>query len=202
KVMGIDLSPGMLSRATGKAQQMGLHNVDFINMDLDQLQMGDSDFDVATCSFGLFFIEDMAQAMLNIATTVRSGGKIAISSFTGDAFEPYSQMFLECYQSFGKEVPPLSWKRLDSEDNIKSVYAAAGIDDVEIHYQPLAYAMDNESHWWDVVWNAGYRGLLNQLSNDQQLAFKNRHLAEVADYCQNHTATLNTNIVIAIGTKA
>ncbi|MCW8855096.1 MAG: methyltransferase domain-containing protein [Gammaproteobacteria bacterium] len=201
KVTGIDLSSGMLSQAATKAQQQGLTNVDFVNMDLDELQFDGQLFDLASCSFDLFFIDDMNQAMSNIARVVKPGGKIAISSFTGDAFEPYSQMFLDCYQSFGKEIPPLSWKRLDTEESLRSVYAAAGIDDVKIHFESLSYDMENESHWWDVVWNAGYRGLLNQLTENQQLEFKKRHLSEVAGYCQHNGASLNTDIVIAIGTK-
>ena len=59
--------------------------------------------------------------------------------------------------------------------------------------------MKNEQHWWDVVWNAGYRGLLNQLTEEQQVEFKSRHLAEVADYCKNNNALLDTSVIIAIG---
>ncbi|MDH5765613.1 MAG: class I SAM-dependent methyltransferase [Gammaproteobacteria bacterium] len=200
-VAGIDLSPGMLKRAGEKARQLGLTNAEFLNMDLDQLQFDDRDFDLATCSFGLFFIDDMEAAMKNITAVVKPGGRIAISSFTGAAFEPFSQMFLECYESFGKQVPPLSWKRLDNEDNIRAVFSAAGISQLKFYFEPLSYPMKNEQHWWDVVWNAGYRGLLNQLTGEQQEEFKNKHLADVADYCNNNNACLNTDVVIAIGIR-
>jgi len=169
QVTGIDLSPGMLQQARAKADKLNLNNPQFINMDLEDLRSGDTLYDMATCSFGLFFIDDMIAALKNISSSVKPGGSIAISSFTGDAFDPFSQMFLDCYESFGKEIPPLSWKRLESEDNIRPVFNAAGISDISFHPYPLSYTMKNEHHWWDVVWNAGYRGLLNQLSEEQQL---------------------------------
>ena len=201
KVTGIDLSPGMLQQASTKAEAFGLQNAEFINMDLDELAFNESPFDVATCSFGLFFIDDMVAALTNISNAVKPAGLIAISSFTDDAFDPFSQMFLDCYQSFGKEAPPLSWKRLESEENIRAVFKSAGISDVSFHHQPLGYEMKTEQHWWDVVWNAGYRGLLNQLTDEQQLEFKTKHMAEVAAYCKNNKAWLDTSVIIAIGRK-
>lgn len=89
-VTGIDLSSGMLEQAAQKAQQQGLHNASFQQMDMEVLTFPDAHFDAATCSFGLFFIEDMAQALRHIASKVKPGGKVAISTFAADAFETCS----------------------------------------------------------------------------------------------------------------
>jgi len=97
QVTGIDLSPGMLQQARAKADKLNLNNTQFVNMGLEDLRSGDVLYDVATCSFGLFFIDDMIAAFKNISSSVKQGGSIAISSFTGDAFDPFSQMFLACY---------------------------------------------------------------------------------------------------------
>ena len=201
KVTGIDLSSGMLNQAINKAAQLGLNNTQFIQMDLDHLDFPKQSFDVATSSFGLFFIEDMQAALSNVATTVKSGGQIAISSFTGNAFQPFSDMFIERYTSFGMEVPGLSWKRLETEDAITEVFKAAGIDNIEFYHEPLGYAIKTEQHWWDIVWNAGYRGLLNQLSDAQCIEFEQQHRAEIAELCKKGDAWLDVSVIIAIGKK-
>jgi len=202
KVTGIDLSSGMLNQAVNKAAQLGLDNTEFIQMDLDELDFPLQSFDVATSSFGLFFIENMGAALRNVAATVKSGGQLAISSFTGNAFQPFSDMFIERYKSFGMEMPGLSWKRLESEAAITDVFQAAGIDAVEFYHEPLGYAIKSEQHWWDIVWNAGYRGLLNQLSDDQCIEFEQQHRAEIAELCKNGDAWLDVSVIIAIGKKA
>ena len=57
KVTGIDLSSGMLQQAKNKATERNLNNTEFKQMDLDHLEFEEGSFDVATSSFGLFFLE-------------------------------------------------------------------------------------------------------------------------------------------------
>lgn len=200
-VVGVDLSDGMLRQARAKAEARQLHNATFRQMDMDALDFPQDHFDVATCSFGLFFVNDMEGAMRRISRTVKPGGKIAISSFTENAFSPFSPAFLSLYESFGKPVPPLSWKRLADTAVIEKVYDAAGITEVVFHHEPLGYALQSEQQWWDVVWNAGFRGLLNQLSDSERETFKAQHLDTVRALCRNGENWLDTGVIIAIGTK-
>ena len=157
KVFGIDLSSGMLQQARNKAAERGFSNTQFQQMDLEYLEFDDGAFDVATSSFGLFFLEDMTTGLQNISNTVRQGGKVAITTFTGEAFSPMADIFIKRFESTGREVPPLSWKRLATEELIKEQFNAVGINNVTIHHEPLGYQMTDPQMWWDVVWNAGWR---------------------------------------------
>jgi len=202
-VTGIDLSGGMLQQAKNKAEAIGLSNTEFIQMDLDQLSMQTLNralpFDVATCSFGLFFLEDMTAALSNIASTVKPGGKVAITSFKSDAFSPFADIFIEHFEATGREVPPLSWKRLATEDLIREQFAAVGITDVDIHHEPLGYHMTDEQMWWDVVWNAGWRSLLNQMDEQEQKEFEQHHRSEIRKELGEDGIWFNTEVMIAIG---
>jgi len=201
KVTGIDLSNGMLEQAKRKASEKNLSNTEFVQMDLDALDFDGKTFDAACSSFGLFFMEDMTQALKNISAVVKPGGKIAISTFTGDAFLPMSDLFLQCYNSFGKDVPALSWKRLSTNELIMEQFEAVGIANVKIHHVPLGYQMTDASMWWDVVWNAGYRALLNQLTDAQQAEFKEKHMAEISQLIGDDGVWFNTEVLIAIAEK-
>ncbi|MFW2372668.1 MAG: class I SAM-dependent methyltransferase [Gammaproteobacteria bacterium] len=202
KVTGIDLSSGMLQQAQQKAAQRGLENTEFIQMDLDYLDLASNSFDVAISSFGLFFLQDMQSALSNIVATVKPGGRVAISSFTGNAFDPFSRIFLERYQSFGMEVPDLSWKRLATPDNISALFESVALGNIQYHHLPLAYAIEQPQQWWDVVWNAGYRGLLNQLSDEQQEQFKQQHFDEIRELLKAGKLWMETEVILAIGHKA
>ena len=197
RVTGIDLSVGMLNQARLKAEQKKLANVDFIEMDLDHLSFPRAHFDVATCSFGLFFLPDMQSALTNIKSVVKPGGCIVISSFVDNAFEPFSEIFLNRYQSYGKEVPALSWKRLSTEKAIKELFNSVGISDIQFRQEPLGHSITTDQQWWDVVWNAGYRGLLNQLTEQQRIEFEADHRAEISKLCTSNDAWLNTGVIIA-----
>ena len=189
------------AQARAKAQTQQLHNVSFRQMDLEAMDFTKDQFDIATSSFGLFFIDDMETAMRHIAHTVKPGGKIAISGFMDTAFSPFSAMFLSLYEDFGKQAPPLSWQRLASTAAIEKVYHAAGIRDVSFYQESLGYALQSEQQWWDIVWNAGFRGLLNQLSEPEMAAFKTQHLKTIDELCRNGKNWLDISVMIAIGQK-
>lgn len=229
KVTGIDLSSGMLQQAKMTAMDGGnagnagaIGSAKFIQMDVDDLSLeklgrADEPFDIATCSFGLFFLEDMTQGLTNIASTVRPGGKVAITTFTGEAFSPMADIFMKHYEETGREVPPLSWKRLATEELIKEQFNAVGISKVNIHHEPLGYQMTDPQMWWDVVWNAGWRSLLNQLSEEEQKQFEEEHIKEITDVIgaykdvgsrttqetksKSNGVWFNTEVLIAVGEK-
>ncbi len=218
KVTGIDLSSGMLQQAKNKAAQMGILNTtamdgesagnagaigsaEFIQMDLEHLTFPKGSFDVATSSFGLFFLEDMTIALSNIASTVRPGGKVAITTFTGEAFSPMADIFIKRFGSTGREVPPLSWQRLATKELIKEQFKAVGITTVSIHHEPLGYQMTDSQMWWDVVWNAGWRSLLNQLSEEEQKDFEKIHREEISEVLGDDGVWFNTEVLIAVGEK-
>jgi len=201
KVIGIDLSSGMLQQAKNKAAEKNLSNTDFQQMDLEHLTFPQGSFDVATSSFGLFFLDDMTQGLNNIASTVRPDGKVAITTFAGEAFSPMADIFLKRYESTGREVPPLSWKRLATEELIREQFNAVNINKVEIHHEPLGYQMTSSQMWWDVVWNAGWRSLLNQMLEDEQKKFEEEHLKEIEDVVGDDGVWFNTEVLIAVGEK-
>lgn len=201
-ITGIDLSPGMLQQAKHKAEQKKLANVDFVEMDLDHLAFPPAHFDAVTCSFGLFFLPDMQAALKNILSVIKPGGNIIISSFVEKSFEPFSDIFLQRYESFGKEIPPLSWKRLATEENITNLFNSVGLFSITFQHEPLGHPIKTDQQWWDVVWNAGYRGLLNQLTEEERVRFEKEHRHEIAQLCTDGKAWLNTGVIIANAIKS
>ena len=55
--------------------------------------------------------------------------------------------------------------------------------------------------WWDVVWNAGWRSLLKQLSAEEQKTFEIEHIKEISNVLGNDGVWFNTEVLIAVGEK-
>ncbi|MFZ2540245.1 MAG: methyltransferase domain-containing protein [Gallionella sp.] len=64
-VTGIDFSTGMLNQARAKAKTAAIHNIDFLEMDMQNLAFPDDHFDAASCAFGIF-LPKIWQGSLNI----------------------------------------------------------------------------------------------------------------------------------------
>ena len=55
--------------------------------------------------------------------------------------------------------------------------------------------------WWDVVWNAGWRTLLNQMPEEEQIEFEKVHRVEIAEVLGENGVWFNTEVLIAVGEK-
>jgi len=54
---------------------------------------------------------------------------------------------------------------------------------------------------WDVVWNAGWRALLNQMPEVEQREFEKVHREEIAELLGDEGVWFNTEVLIAVGEK-
>ncbi|GMT49813.1 MAG: methyltransferase [bacterium] len=200
-VTGVDFSEGMLSEARRKAESHNAKNVTFKCMDIQALDFPSNRFDGACSGFGIFFLEDMLGTLSHIVDKVKVGGKILISTFAQNSFSPLSEMFKECIERYGVEVPSTSWKRLDTVEKNEKLFAEAGLKDVKVHKQSLGYYLKDEKEWWEVLWNAGFRSLINQLSGEQVKAFKEEHLREIQTLKVDKGIWLTVDVLYTLGIK-
>jgi ubiquinone/menaquinone biosynthesis C-methylase UbiE len=82
-VVGIDVDSAALVTASARAEDLGLHNVRFVEGDIHTVAVGD-DFDAAVGRLVLMYLGDPARALSAIAARVRSGGTIAFQELDLD----------------------------------------------------------------------------------------------------------------------
>lgn len=200
-VTAVDFSSGMLEQARIKATTESLSNITFESHDMTQLPFAANNFDHATCAFGLFFVADMSGALKHIANTVKPGGKLLISGFRGSSFQPMAQLLLDRFRSYGLEIPEqMDWQRMSKVAQLEEVFSKAGLYDVYLQKRSMGYFIDSES-WWDIVWNAGFRGFVEQL-DDKVDEFKQEHLKEILPLCSDKGLWLEIDINFTSGVKA
>ncbi len=201
QVTAVDFSSDMLKQASMKATEDGLSNLIFETHDMTQLPFDHHNFDHATCAFGLFFVDDMSAALKHIANTVKPGGKVLISGFCGDSFQPMAPLCLDRLRSYGLEIPQqFGWQRMSKTSQLQEIFTQAGFNDMHIERRSMGYYIDPES-WWDVVWSAGFRGFVEQLG-DKIDEFKQAHLKELRPLCDDKGLWLEIDINFTSGVKA
>ncbi len=200
RVAGVDFSAGMLAQARQKAAARGVHNVEFAEMDMQDLRFADASFDAAVCAFGIFFVEDMETTLAQIATKVRPGGAVAICNFQKDYFFPLRKLLTDRLAAHGVPLPPQTWERIASEAGCRTLFATAGLRDVRVEAKNMGYWLADENEWWDVVWNAGFRRMLSQLPAADLPRFRADHLREVAALKTPQGLRLDIGVLFTVGT--
>jgi ubiquinone/menaquinone biosynthesis C-methylase UbiE len=83
-VLGVDLTPAMVEKATEEARREGLANVEFSAGDATALEFEDGAFDAAVTRFSLHHIPAPQRVVAEMARVVRSGGGVIVSDFIAD----------------------------------------------------------------------------------------------------------------------
>lgn len=75
---GIDISADMITEARSKSAADGITNITFEEGDAEVYPFAPGSFDVAISRFGTMFFADPAAAFVNIARSLRAGGRLAM----------------------------------------------------------------------------------------------------------------------------
>jgi ubiquinone/menaquinone biosynthesis C-methylase UbiE len=200
RVTGIDFSEKMLAQARRKIVNQGLINVELREMDMQRIVFPDGSFDAATCAFALFFIKDLQEQLRHIAAKVRKGGKVAITSFSEPSFSPPVEVFFSCLKRYGITPPTMTWKRVATPEKCAALFAEAGLKEVRVVQEDRGYFLKSPEEWWHIVWNGGFRGLVEQLKVDERPRFMTEHLAELARHSAPEGIRMELGIIYTVGT--
>ncbi len=201
RVTAVDFSAGMLGQARLKAGSLGIRNIEFVEGDMQDLPFPAGTFDAAVCAFGIFFVTDMETQLAHIASMVKPGGRVMISNFQEDYFQPLRDMLFDRISTYGVQEPPQAWRRIAHEEGCRQLFAAAGLENVAVEARNVGYHLESAGEWWDIVWNAGFRRLLGRLSAADQERFKREHIEEVESLRTGDGIWLDTGVLYTTGTR-
>ena len=86
RVIGIDISPGMLEQAKNKAKKLNLKNIEVQLADAETLNFTANSFDRIFCSSAFIWMSDLIAALRLWHNFLKPGGIIGIHAFADTAF--------------------------------------------------------------------------------------------------------------------
>ncbi|MBE8722444.1 bifunctional demethylmenaquinone methyltransferase/2-methoxy-6-polyprenyl-1,4-benzoquinol methylase UbiE [Sphingobacterium pedocola] len=112
KIIGVDISQGMLEVAAEKIKKKGLQDQFEVQLgDSEKLQFDDNTFDAVTVAFGVRNFENLEQGLADIYRVLRPGGKAVVLELSNPTAFPVKQLY---HFYFHKLTPALG--KLISKD--------------------------------------------------------------------------------------
>lgn len=153
KIIGVDISAGMLQQGRRKLKKRNLHNrIELKKGDSENLQFPDNSFDTVTVAFGVRNFENRKLGLREINRVLSPGGRVVFLEFSQPEGFPVRQL----YNFYFTNILP-QWGRLFSKDNfayrylpdsVKSFpYGEAFLDElrscgfVKVCYTPLTFGI-------------------------------------------------------------
>ena len=85
KVVGVDISSGMLKQAQSKIDVEGLHNIELGEADAEDLSFPNNSFDAILCSSAIVYLTDIPAALRSWYRFLKPQGIVAFSCFAQTA---------------------------------------------------------------------------------------------------------------------
>jgi len=118
KVIGVDISKGMLEKGKAKIKKKELEQkIDLIYGDSENLQFEDNKFDAIIVAFGVRNFQNLDQGLSEMLRVLNSGGAVAILEFSKPGRFPFKQV----YDFYFKNILPFIGKKI-SKDHAAYTY--------------------------------------------------------------------------------
>jgi demethylmenaquinone methyltransferase/2-methoxy-6-polyprenyl-1,4-benzoquinol methylase len=104
KIIGLDISDGMLEVGRQKIKKLNLENIVELNLgDSEDIPFPDNSFDAITVAFGVRNFENLEKGLSEILRVLRPGGTFAVLETSIPTKTPYKQG----YHFYSKKILPL-----------------------------------------------------------------------------------------------
>ena len=148
KVIGVDISRGMLDQARSKITAEGLQNIELIEADVERLNFEAESFDAILCSSAFMWLTDIAATLSSCRTWLKNGGLLAFSCYSESSF--MIPLLVKACAGFGVSLPNCN-EPLGSHERCRDLLKKAGFDTIDIETEELGSYLERDDPWWH--WN-------------------------------------------------
>ena len=114
KIIGLDISPGMLAVGKKKIDEKKLNNtIEMVVGDSENLQFEENTFDAVTVAFGVRNFENLEIGLSEIYRVLKSGGSLVVLETSVPTKSPYKQG----YNFYTKHVLPKIGRMFSKDDS-------------------------------------------------------------------------------------
>jgi SAM-dependent methyltransferase len=199
-VVGVDIAGPILALARQRLDAAGATGVDLVQADAMATGYPDASFDAVVCVFGVFFVPDMPGFVREMWRMVRPGGRIAITTWGPDVWEPGTGIFWDSVRELRPELRRAvnPWDEITTPDALATLMAAGGVDQPDAVAVPGTQPLEQPEDFWDVVLGSAYRGTVDVMEPPEREALK----AAVLDAVRRAQVTeIRTDVVVGTATK-
>ncbi|MGV1036846.1 MAG: class I SAM-dependent methyltransferase [Candidatus Nanopelagicales bacterium] len=162
RLMGIDISRGMLDQARATLDQAGLTQVELLEMDAQNPQLAAAPFDMVASSLVLFFLPDPLRALRSWHKLLKPDGRVGITTFgardprwedVDSVFTPYLPARMLDARTSGATGP------FASDEGVADLFRQAGFTNVQTWNAEVGVVFADADHWRRWTMSVGQRAM-------------------------------------------
>jgi len=150
KVVGIDISTGPL--AIAKRTAGNANNLQFLEMDAEDLKFPDGSFDVVLSEFALMFFPDSQRALREMKRILVKNGRIAVSVHGSADNAPYLSVIMNALMKYAPEIIPAGRPgphRFGEPDLLRTEFENSGFKEINVAVFSYPYNAGTFEEYWN-----------------------------------------------------
>src|SRR3990172_8460416 len=152
-VLGTDLSEKMLSVAQDKARARGLANVEFRQVDGEEVDVEAGTFDAVLCRWGIMFMPEPLRCLRQAHRALKPGGRIAVSVWGPPENNPFFTVPIGVLRRYAEVPPPQPGApgifACAASPRLAAALQSAGFTDVAVDGRDVVMAeFDSGEEYW------------------------------------------------------
>jgi len=163
-VTGIDIAAGMVDRASTRARELGVRNVEFREADAEALPFPDGSFDVVVSNFALIHATDRIRALEEMRRVLKAQGTLGLSVWsTPDRCKVVGIAARAVAEVWPAAVVPgaPSWFDFGAEGALESILLQAGFTQIRIaRFEHPLVVRDGTEYWETMLGVSGRMQML------------------------------------------
>ena len=204
-VLGIDFSAAMLRTAASRARQVGMHNVQFRQMDGERLRLPDMMFDQVFCRFGLMLMPDAEQALMEMHRVLVPRGRVAIAVWSTQTKVNTLGIVREVLGRHHAFTPPPGapdFFRFGKAGAIERALRTAGFREVRSKRMTIEWVFaDANDFWKSMKQGPSLKRALVGISPARRRAIKEEVARRLERFRRGNALRIPNEAVLAVGRK-
>ncbi len=177
KVIGVDISSGMLKQAQSKIDVEGLHNIELVDADAEDLSFADHSFDAILCSSAIVYLTDIPAALRSWYRFLKPEGIVAFSCFAETSMT-ISVLYRAKLQDCGITATNPN-EILGTPEKCLKMLQEAGFKNIEIQTEQFGFYLSEAQSAWQANSNSACGYEVFQLSPAKLAQLKAEYLTEL-----------------------
>jgi SAM-dependent methyltransferase len=183
-----DASEGMLDAARERAEELGLHGVEFRALNAESIALPAASQDAVLCRWGYMLLADPGAALGETRRVLRPGGRVALAAWDTAQHNVWASVAPEELQRLLGTPPPEPGQpgmfAFAPPGRIEALLEEAGFTEVEVSALDLAFTYADEDAWWEdrVGLSVPFADALAGLDADRRDRLREAIDARLAEY--------------------
>ncbi len=208
RVVGADVSAGMVGVAYAKAKKRGITNFEAVVADAEHLPFSDHSFDAVLCRLGVMFFSDPPVGVQEMVRVLKPGGRLALAAWAEHDKNPWGPTIARALHGVLGQPPPPSPDspgpfRHGSKDALRRLVELADLKDIEETLVNGEVVFASPDQYWEFMTDmaAPIATALKNADDEMRQAAKEATVAAVQPYQRDGTVVFEWNCRVVSGAK-